>query len=146
MSGLLFKEIIPHIKAYVVFHAKSRDFSGVLSTMHSAPSPGSPAKGSRLLLTGSWPQLETTSLHHAQENCSGRSPVILQHNLKEPSSSEWKTQSLPSITRERQENDWMGVLSTLVPANLLYLMLLLREDGESKCPTVYNIHGMSLDR
>lgn len=57
-------------------------------------------------------------------NCSGMSHVILHHNIKELSSSEWKTQSLPSITSERQGNNWMGVLSTLVSIRLLYLMLL----------------------
>ena len=47
---------------------------------------------------------------------------------------------------EGQENDWMGVLSTLVSTSLLYLILLLMEEGDGECPTVYNINGLSLDR
>lgn len=91
-------------------------------------------------------------------NRSGRRPVIIQYSLKECGSSGWKTQLPPSITSERQGNNWLCVLSTLVLASSWCLMLFLMEEGEvntllwiiwtswlliDKC-NFYEVYGLAL--
>ena len=85
---------------------------------------------SKMDSTGLQDSAENDLTPSCSRNCSGRRPVILQHNLKECGSSGWKIQLLLSITSERQGNNWLCVLSTLDLASSLCLMLFLMEEGE----------------